>query len=47
MLGTLIRTNGTLLTPERADGLATAGLSELRLGVDGGDAATSSPVWPA
>ena len=46
MRGTVIHTNGTMLTPDRVDGLASAGLSEVRLSIDGGDAATLSRARP-
>jgi len=43
---TVIYTNGTILTPARADRLAAAGLTELRLSVDGSDQETLARVRP-
>ncbi len=43
---TIVYTNGTLLTPARADRLADAGLHELRLSVDGSDAESLQEVRP-
>ena len=43
---TIVYTNGTLLTPARADRLADAGLHELRLSMDGSDAESLQEVRP-